>query len=124
MSFVRAIFAVIVSTSSRTRPTFAPSRRRICSWLSRVSYRPLVRDFSILCGVFSSLLYAATDVAAAIRYEGYSYAHQAVSELSAIDAPTRPFVVSLFTVYNILVIAFAAGIATAPDAKRSLRITG
>jgi hypothetical protein len=86
--------------------------------------RRIAHDLSVLCGVLSSLLYVATDITGAMRYEGYSYAHQAVSELSAIDAPTRPFMVSLFTVYSLLVTAFAAGIASTPGGKRYLRLTG
>ena len=54
--------------------------------------RKLARDVLLVCGILSSLLYVGTDVSAALRWERYSYADQTVSELSAIAAPTRPFV--------------------------------
>jgi len=47
--------------------------------------------FLLACGVASSVLYVGTDIAASIRYEGYSYTSQAVSELMAVAAPTKQF---------------------------------
>lgn len=62
------------------------------------------------CGVISALLYVATDLAASQHYPGYSMRAQAVSELFAIGAPTRPVVALLFSVSSVLVLAFALGI--------------
>jgi hypothetical protein len=76
------------------------------------------------CGVLSSVLYAATDVLAGLRYDGYSFKSQAVSELSAAGAPTRPLVVGLFTPYNVLMVAFGAGVWMAAGRRRSGRVTG
>jgi hypothetical protein len=76
----------------------------------------------LLCGAISSLLYVGGDILAATRWEGYSYANQAVSELNAIGAPTRPLMLFVFAAYNLLVIAFAAGVWTAAGEMRSLRI--
>lgn len=83
----------------------------------------IVRKILLICGILSSLLYVVTDILAAIQWEGYSYTSQAVSELQAIGAPTRPFVVSLFSVYGILVIAFGLGIWVTDGRKRA-RFTG
>jgi len=83
-----------------------------------------VGKFLLICGILSSLVYVGTDILAALRLEGYSYTSQAVSELFAIGASTRPLVVSLFTIYNLLVIAFALGILATESPKRSLRATG
>jgi len=44
-----------------------------------------------------------------------------VSELAAIGAPTRTLMLVLFGVYNLLVIAFAAGVWASAGTKRSLR---
>lgn len=77
----------------------------------------------IVCGMLSSVLYISTDLLAADRYVGYSYSSQAISELSASGAPTRPLVVKLFTLYNLLACAFGAGILFLDHRKR-LRITG
>jgi len=84
----------------------------------------MVRKVLLFCGILSSLLYVGADIFAAMQWEGYSYASQAVSELSAIGAPTRPFIVSLFTIYNVLVIAFGLGILAIDSQKRVLRFAG
>jgi hypothetical protein len=67
----------------------------------------MVRKVLLVCGILSSLLYVATVVLAAIRWEGYSSTSQTVSELIAIDAPTTPLVVPLFVIYSLLVYAIA-----------------
>jgi hypothetical membrane protein len=76
------------------------------------------------CGVVSSVLYAATDLLAGLRYDGYSFKSQAVSELSAAGAPTRPLVVALFTPYNALVMALGVGVWIASRRTRTGRLTG
>src|ERR671915_2300933 len=60
----------------------------------------------LLCGILASLLYVATDILAGMLWEGYSFSSQAISELSAIGAPTRPLVVTLGLIYDVLLIAF------------------
>jgi hypothetical protein len=62
------------------------------------------------------------DVISAAAYPGYSYAHQTVSELSAIGAPTRPFQVGVGLVFEALVLAFAVGVWQMADGKRSLKV--
>lgn len=59
-----------------------------------------------------------------ILYEGYNPVSQTVSELSAIDAPTRKLWVSLALVYSFLVIAFGGGVWVSAKENRSLRIVG
>jgi hypothetical membrane protein len=76
------------------------------------------------CGVVSSVLYAATDLLAGLRYDGYSFKSQAVSELSAAGAPTRPLVVALFTPYNALVMALGVGVWIGSRATRTGRLAG
>jgi hypothetical membrane protein len=71
----------------------------------------MLRKVLLACGVTSSLLYIGADVAAALVYPGYhSFTAQAISELTAIGAPTKTLVESLFIVYDVLVFAFAAGV--------------
>jgi len=77
----------------------------------------------LICGILSSLLYVGTDILAGTLWEGYSFADQAVSELSAIDAPTRPLVVPLYLAYDVLTIAFGLGV-WGYSRKRALRFTG
>jgi Protein of unknown function (DUF998) len=75
-------------------------------------------------GVLSSLLYAFTDVLAGLRYDGCSFKSQAVSELSASGASTRPLIVGSFTPYNALVMAFGVGIWMASSRRRAGRLAG
>ena len=75
-------------------------------------------------GALSSLLYAGADVLAAMRYGGYGYASQTISELSAIGAPTRTLVVALALAYDVLVIGFGLAVWESARGKRSLRLTG
>jgi hypothetical protein len=83
-----------------------------------------LRKVLLACGVLSSLLYAGADVLGVMRWEGYSYASQAMSELRAIGAPSRPLVVPLFTAYSVLVIGFGVGVWGASTGKRALRFMG
>lgn len=83
-----------------------------------------IRKALLTGGILSSLLYVCTDILAAMQWEGYSYTSQAFSELLAVGAPTRSFVLSLSAVYNVLVIAFGLCIWTTDSKKRSLRVTG
>ena len=50
----------------------------------------MLRKTLLVCGILSSMLYAAMTVVIAMQWEGYSSASQTISELSAIGAPTRP----------------------------------
>ncbi len=84
----------------------------------------MVRKTLLGCGIGSSLLYVAMNVAAAMRYPGYSSFSQTVSELSAIGAPTRPLWVALALAYDLLLIAFGAGVWFCSGRTRSLRVIG
>lgn len=82
------------------------------------------RKFLLLCGVFASLLYIAMNIFIPPLYEGYNWVTQTVSELSAVDAPTRPLWFVLGIIYTLLVAAFGWGIFKSAGEKRSLRIVG
>ena len=75
----------------------------------------------LLCGALATVLYVAMDTVAALRYDGYSYLDQTISELSAVDAPTRPMWIPLGVVYALLMLAFSAGLWTVAGGRRSLR---
>src|SRR5215204_1013844 len=70
----------------------------------------LVRQVLLVCGIVSSILYAATDVLGGMRYEGYSFTSQAVSELMAVGAPSESLVDPLFVAYGVLALAFGVGV--------------
>jgi hypothetical protein len=80
----------------------------------------------LICGILASLLYVATDILAGMLWEGYSFTSQAISELSAIGAPTRPLVVTLGIIYDVLLIAFGLGIWVIAGGQRmrALRLVG
>ena len=78
----------------------------------------MLKKILLICGIVSSLVYISTDIIAAMSLEGYSYINSAVSELTAIGAPTRLFVIPIYIVYNALMIAFGIGVcwsANRPD---------
>ena len=54
----------------------------------------------LACGILSSLLYVATDILGGLRYEGYSFTSQAISELMAVRAPSEAFVDPLLIAYS------------------------
>jgi hypothetical membrane protein len=81
-----------------------------------------VRRLLLICGILASLIYVGSDILAALQWEGYSYTAQAVSELRAIGAPTRPLLIPILVIYAVLEIAFGLGVAA--ERKYALRITG
>jgi len=84
----------------------------------------LVRSLLLGAGVASSLMYIALDLFSAARFPGYSLTSQAVSELSAIGAPTARYWSVFGPVYQILFIVFGIGVLREDDRNRMLRITG
>jgi hypothetical protein len=64
----------------------------------------------LLCGVASSVVYAATDILASMRWEGYDWTARMVSDLLAVSAPTRSFIVAPMLAYNALILAFGIGV--------------
>src|SRR4051812_36484115 len=84
----------------------------------------MLRKVLLICGILSSLLYVAMTVFIAMQWEGYSSASQTVSELSAVDAPTRSLWLLPGALYTVLVTAFGWGVWRSADRSRSLRIVG
>ena len=78
----------------------------------------------LYCGVRASVLYIAMNIFIPFFYEGYNWITQTVSELSAIDAPTRALWVPLGIAYTLLVAAFGWGVYRSANEKRSLRTVG
>ena len=78
------------------------------------------RSVLLSCGVLASLTYVATDLTASLRYPGYNFIDQTVSELFAIGAPTSRIVVPLFTVSSTLLAAFAVGVWASRGHSRAL----
>ncbi len=84
----------------------------------------MLRQFLLICGIMATLLYISTDILLAMHYEGYSYRDQAISELSAIGAPTQPQWVAMTFIFNPLLIAFGIGVWKSAGNRRPVRLTG
>jgi len=78
----------------------------------------------LVCGILAPVLYVATDVIAAVRWEGYSYVAQTISETFAIGAPTRPLILLRGVGYSMLVMAFGVGVIESARGKRRLLVAG
>lgn len=84
----------------------------------------MLAQLLLVCGIVSSLLYVAMTIFIATQWADYSSASQTISELSAIDAPTRSLWVLLGAVYTLLVSAFGCGVWMSAAGSRALRTAG
>ena len=83
-----------------------------------------IRRGLLACGVLGASLYVGMTLLVGLLWEGYSPTSQAVSELSAIDAPTRPLWLVLGPIYGVLIFAFGCGVWMSSGLKRPLRAVG
>ena len=85
----------------------------------------MLRKALLVCGVLSSLLYVGADLLAAARFPDYhDFTSQAISELTAVGAPTRESVEPLLIAYDFLIIAFGVGVWRSAGRKRAMRLVG
>jgi hypothetical protein len=84
----------------------------------------MARKALLVCGILSSLLYVGMNIFVPMRYQGYSFASHTVSELSAIDAPTRSLWVPLGIAYALLLAAFGLGIWKSAGRNWPLHVLG
>jgi hypothetical protein len=84
----------------------------------------MLRKICLICGILSSLFYVAINIYVPMLFEGYSSVSQTVSELSAIDAPTRALWVPLAMIYILLFGAFGWGVLKTACGNRYLRVAG
>ena len=68
-------------------------------------------------------MYGDRRCASGLLYDGYSWADQAISELSAFGSPVRPLMVSIILIHNVLLLLFGVGMLRVTD-RRSLRWVG
>jgi hypothetical membrane protein len=100
-------------------------RREQVGPLARPMAGSTLRTLLLACGIVSSLLYVVTDVLGGLRYPGYSFTSQAISELMADGAPSEAFVDPLFIAYGVLALAFGVGVLREGMGRsRALRIAG
>jgi hypothetical protein len=67
------------------------------------------RKLLLYCGVAASLLYIGMNIFIPFLDKEFNWITQTVSELSAVDAPTRPLWFPLGIVYTLLIAAFGWG---------------
>jgi hypothetical protein len=78
----------------------------------------------LICGVLAPLYYVVVnDVVAAMLYPGYDRISRPVSELSATYAPSRPVLIPLLVIFQLLMIAFWIGVWRSAQNNRALRMT-
>jgi hypothetical protein len=70
----------------------------------------MMKKFLLRCGWLSSLYYVLINLIVPLFFEGYDWTAQTVSELSAINAPTRTLWVILAIVYVMLFGLFGLGV--------------
>jgi CubicO group peptidase (beta-lactamase class C family) len=83
-----------------------------------------MRRVLLVSGIAAAVLYGAMLVFVPMQWEGYSSASQAISELSAIGAPTRPLWVALGMIYTLLIALFGLGVWSSARRPRALRVAG
>lgn len=88
------------------------------------SWHTAIRKAALACGIIASLLYVAINIIVPLQWADYSSVNQTVSELSAIDAPTRTLWLVLSMPYSFLMIAFAWGVWKSAAGNRLLRMSG
>ncbi|MDP4265649.1 MAG: DUF998 domain-containing protein [Bacteroidota bacterium] len=82
----------------------------------------MARKSLLISGILAMLWYVAMNMLVPMQYPGYDSASQTVSELSAVDAPTRTSWIVLGIFYSLFFIAFGLGIWLSANGNRTLRI--
>jgi CubicO group peptidase (beta-lactamase class C family) len=83
-----------------------------------------MKKILLAAGIAAPLLYAAMNLVIPWQWKEYHAAAQAISELSAIGAPTRPLWVVFGTLYALLIAGFGIGIWQSAQGNRRLRVAG
>ncbi|MCX6743207.1 MAG: DUF998 domain-containing protein, partial [Candidatus Parcubacteria bacterium] len=87
-------------------------------------FKKRITKILLICGILLFSIYIGIDTLSAILYQGYNYTDQAISELSAIGAPTAWLWIILNFVFQPLLLAFGAGVRLAAGERRNLRLAG
>jgi hypothetical protein len=93
--------------------------------IQKIATASMLPKVLLICGIIASLLQAGTDIIGGMLWNGYSFTSQAISELTAIGAPTRALLVPFAPIYSALQIAFGLGLLLLiAGQRRTLRIIG
>lgn len=84
----------------------------------------MIRRTLLGCGIVAAAWWVAMDVVGSLRYPGYSYRDQTISELGAEGAPTRTFMMLFSGIpYGVLLVAFGVGVWKSAGTSRAGRIS-
>lgn len=90
-----------------------------------IARNPRTQRQLLACGIVASGWWVAIDVAGSLRYTGYSYVDQTISERTAEGAPTRTFMTVVSSVpYVVFMVAFGVGVWMAAEGRRVGRVAG
>jgi len=119
--------ALLTKSTSAVRPPLSASATEIATRaapVEPVTSKPTTLHIVLLaCGIVAPLLYVATDLILTLRWEGYSYWDQTISELNAIGAPTRTLSIVLGIVGYAYLATFGVGVWRMAATKRRLRVS-
>src|SRR5918994_4074571 len=90
----------------------------------QTGWRGVAQNALLACGIVAPLVYLASDVIAGIRWEGYSFRDQTISELNAIGSPTRGLTIALGLAGYTVLVAFGVGVWRSAPLNRRLRVAG
>lgn len=90
----------------------------------QTGWRGIAHKALLACGIVAPLVYLASDVIAGMRWEGYSFRDQTISELNAIGAPTRALTIVLGLAGYTFLIAFGVGVWRSAAVNRRLHLVG
>jgi hypothetical protein len=90
----------------------------------KVLQNNMYRTLLLTAGIVASLLYAILNIAVLHFWPEYSAFYQTVSELSAINAPTRELWLPWGIAYALLMAVFGIGMLQMKNQKKPLRIAG
>jgi hypothetical protein len=109
-----------------SKPTMESVGEAASRALEGVTQGVTLRTVLLASGIAAAVWWVAIDVIGSLRYPGYSYVDQTISELSAVGAPTRTFMMFVSGIpYVVLMIAFGVGVwLVAGVRSRVGKITG
>jgi hypothetical protein len=100
------------------------SELRVARDGARVRHGDRLTGVLLGCGMLSAVVYTAMLAFVPLGWPSYDSASWTVSELSAIDAPTRSVWVAWSRVWTLLYVAFGVGVWRSARFSRALRAAG
>jgi hypothetical protein len=96
--------------------------RNIPVLLYSLNFYLMVRKCLLICGIIAILWYVYMSIFVPMYYRGYNSNSQTISELSAIDAPTRHIWFALAMFYSLLFFAFGLGTWLSANDNNRLKV--